>query len=471
MKVETREGSKERLVLTSLITDSVVLGRVASRWDGELFSSKWANIIASWCINYHRSYGEAPRRAIVALFSSWTETHQDRETVTLIDRFLSGLSEEWESTPSMPSQSLLDLAGSHFRRVRLARLRDALEGDLEANLTVEAEGRVEGYRRVELGTGSRINLFAEPGELDCLFAQDEEPPLVEYPGDLGVFWGRTLDRDNFVAIQAPEKSGKSFLLQDIAYRAMTQRRRVAYFEAGDMSKEQVLRRFITRAAKHPVRNPTGKWPYTVKWPSKINTTTDGEAPEVEFTEITFDEPLSQKQAMRACEKVMKVHVKSKKPYLSMSVHPNSSLSVPDINSILQSWSLDDGWHPDVVVVDYADILASPAGAKDEQQGIDATWRSLRRLSQELHCLVVTATQADAASYNKTTQDMSNFSRDKRKNAHPSAIVAINCTPAEREIGVYRLNYTARREGEAASRRCVTVAGCLALSSPCVRSSF
>ncbi len=61
MQTEERDGSVERRILIALVTDRVVLARVASKWnwDGGLFASKWSNLVAGWCVDYHRRHAKA----------------------------------------------------------------------------------------------------------------------------------------------------------------------------------------------------------------------------------------------------------------------------------------------------------------------------------------------------------------------------------------------------------------------------
>lgn len=474
MRVQRCEGSRERTVLISMITDTSVLSRITSKWDRELFGSPWSNLIATWCVDYYRQYKEAPRQVIQRVYASWVESHNEPETAKLVDRFLSSLSEEYENGEGLNSDLVMDMAHKHFRRVRLSKVVEQIQGDLDMNQDEEAEHRIEKYSRIEMGLGARISLVNDPDQVASAFmSDDEEPPLVSYPGDLGFFFRDILSRDGFVAFQGKGKSAKSFWLHDLAYRAVCQRRRVAIFEVGDMSELQVKHRFYTRVAKHPYRSPTGRWPCKIRVPVTLAPPEDGNVfpARVAFKERLFTKRLDRSRAGRACEDLMTFQVRSNKSYCYLSVHPNSTMSVAGIRSTLQAWALEDGWIPDIIVIDYADILAPPVGVRETRDQINTNWKQLRALSQELHCLVVTATQADSASYSKITMDMSNFSEDHRKNTHCTGLVAINCTPVEKELGLCRLNWIVARDMEYSIKRCVHVAGCLALASPAMKSTF
>ena len=156
--------------------------------------------------------------------------------------------------------------------------------------------------------------------------------------------------------------------------------------------------------------------------------------------------------------------------LRLSCHPNSSLTVGGIRAILQNWERT-GWVPDVIVIDYADILAPPHGIADTRDQINSTWKQLRALSQSTHSLVVTATQADAASYNTNTIGRANFSEDKRKLAHVTGLVGLNANSDEKECGILRLNWIVLRESAFTETQCVHVAGCLEIGNPAVKSTF
>ena len=120
--------------------------------------------------------------------------------------------------------------------------------------------------------------------------------------------------------------------------------------------------------------------------------------------------------------------------------------------------------PDVIIIDYADILAPEpnTGQLNIRDQINSTWKALRRLSQEKHCLVIAPTQADAASYNQTLLDLRNFSEDKRKLSHVTGMLGLNQTKEEKGRGIMRLNWIVLREDNFQTDRCLYVGQCLTL---------
>lgn len=470
----TRDGRREREILTGMVVNPLVLGRVASKWeDPGLFSSPWANLVGKWCVDFHREHQQPPARGIESLFQTWAETNQDEKLIRSVEAFLTSISDEYEHSDGINPEYLLDVAGKYFNKVRLQKIIDEVDSDLQANDLNQAELRVSNFHRVELGVGAGLDLFTDETSFVSLCS---EPPevLIHYPGPLGTFFGASLRRGALVAFLAPEKVGKTFWLVDAAYRAVLERRKVAFFSVGDMTEQEIALRFYSRACLKPYQSPTTRWPYVISYPKQISPPTgkeDDKSAEVVHEDRVFNEPLTSRDALKACKRIMKEKVRSKRSFFKLVFRPTSSIDVAGIRSTLDSWALD-GWVPDIVVIDYADILATPAGKfHNERDPINATWKALRRLSQETHALVLTASQADAASYGAWMLTRKNFNGDKRILAHVDGMVGINATDIEREKDIRRLNWIVRREGGYSSRRFVHVAGCLGLSFPSVRSTF
>jgi len=464
MKIQKQNNNEERLILIGMIVDKIILGRISSKWQRGMFKSRWANIIANWCVSFYRKYEDVPMHQIESLFESWASETDDKETIKIVGRFLDTLSEEYEQLQTESnSDYIIDLAGKHFNRVRVERLADTIQGDIDRGKVTEAVNHVNTFNQIEMGVGEGINILHDLGAIQEAF-QAKKEPLIQYPNDLGKFFKNSLERDGFISFMGPEGRGKSFWLMDVAYRAMLSRKRVVLFEAGDMSQNQVMRRLMIRSARHPL------YPQTIEYPIEIEKKSNNSV-EVESEEKIFDNALSWRIAAKACRWLRKKKIKSKHSYFRLSCHPNSTLSVNSIQETIQNWTRE-GWIPDVIVIDYADILNMDHPGLEGRDRINETWKRLRSLSQIFHCLVVTATQADAASYDETRLiTKKNFSDDKRKLAHVTGMIGLNQTTEEKEMGVMRLNWLKLRDEAFSERKVVFVAGCLAIGNPAIKSTF
>jgi hypothetical protein len=468
VKTERFDGSQEREILTAMIVHKEFLAIAADKWTSKgLLGSPWSNIVAGWCVNYFKKYAKAPKSKIQSLFMSWEADGSNPEAAKMIDRYLADLSNAYDKhRKKIALPFLVDNASKYFQKIAMKRLLTEMSADLDLNRVSKATARFNAFQPIEIGSTAPVDFFQDRNAIKDAFSEQRES-LVKYPGALGKFFGDELERDAFISFLAPEKRGKSWWLQDIAWNGAIQRKRVAFFEAGDMSKRQRLRRFGIRAAKRPLK-PTepGK---PIRLPVSMGSN-ENRAWIDEYKELHFKEGLDWETAWNAIQKQKELKVRSNSPYLRLSCHPNSSLSVASMRNIIQGWEREN-WIPDIVVVDYADILAPPAGFQGEaRDGINATWKELRRMSQELHCLVVTATQANAASYAAEKLGMGNFSEDKRKLAHVTGMIGINQVEEEKTQQIQRLNWLVLREDEFSISRCVYVGQCLSLANPAVVST-
>lgn len=447
------DGTDVRKILTGMIMDHTVCARISSRWeDAGLFSASWSNLIGGVIVRYFRKYNSPPKQQMTTLFEEWAkETMASDEVVQSVERFLQGMSdEEHQDAP----EYIIELAGRHFNKVRMEQTIEAAKADLE-NWDVDgAQKRFDTYNRVNLGAGSvstpmkDISLWAEAWDYE------KHQPLVYYRGELGKFIGDAFQRGRLFSFMAPDKTGKTTWLVDFVYRALRNRNRVAYFDLGDALESEFMRRLTCRIVGCPQVDSTCLLP--VGWNE------DGSAKYEERALKTASYVDSFRELL---------HVSGNEENLKTSFHPSSSLSAAGVDGILSDLDREEDWRADICVIDYSDLLSPPPGIKDTLDQIDETWKRLRRISQQRHCLVVTATQASAAAYGREDGLLSrkHFSGRKTKLAHVNGMLGINVSADDKEKGLSRINWIVRREGAYSEKAFVTVAGCMEIGNPAILS--
>lgn len=458
-----------------MITSKAVLAAIADRWDLEgLFEGRWPNLIGSWCVKHYRKYHRAPGRQIEVIFDRWAEGREgkDKDTVKLVEKFLGSLSGQYDrQKKKVQVQFTIDLAGEHFNGVKCQEVADEVTGLIEDGNIEKAVSLMETFKKVEVGLGSRVSVLRDKNAIrEALESKTE--PVIKFDGALGHFFGDSLERDGFIAFWGPEKRGKSWILIEMAWQAMLQGRRVAMFQVGDLSRPQIMRRFLIRAMGRPLKPTKKKHPLMV--PVSImgpKGTGEGSMASVVQKPMKFSGHVDLKMAWKACRKITAPWPDDpNEDLLMLDTYPNTSISINGISGVLDRWARD-GWRPDVIVIDYADILAPIDGKIDTRFQIDATWRGMRQLSQRLHCLVITASQTNAASYDVETIGAKHFSEAKSKRAHVTGTVSINRSDAEKKMGIYRFNWIDGREWDYDSSVCVHTAGSLGLASPMMLSTY
>lgn len=457
------DGAEERMILSALCRDTETLARLIPVLHREKspFRNRWCNLIASWCVRYYSKYQKAPESHLALLFKRYADSSPDKESVQTIEAFLYALQKEKGSTDNQ--DFIFDTAVRYFACVQMERLADKIRADCAVGKLEEAQHALSSFEPLSLQKESLVPVFGSVKPWIEAVSQQQEELLVRYPGALGEFFGPHLCRDALIGFMAPEKRGKSWWLLDVAWRSAVRcRRRTLFYSVGDMSMRQVMRRLIVRAIKRPLTAGT------VAWPRRVEYARDRLS--IRWRRCTFRRPVSQAWIKQAFSQYK--YALGDQGLLRLKCTPNGVTKVADIIADVQTLS-KQGWVPDVIVIDYADILAPEfsGSGMDVRHQINETWKALRRLSQEFHVLVVTATQTNAASYEAGVLRRSHFSEDKRKLAHVTGMVGINQTAQEKQLGVFRLNWIVLREAHFLEERCVTAVGALALSNPAVKSAF
>jgi hypothetical protein len=117
----------------------------------------------------------------------------------------------------------------------------------------------------------------------------------------------------------------------------------------------------------------------------------------------------------------------------------------ELLAVLEVWEKQDDFIPDVLVIDYMDEVQG--SHKDYRQSVNQVWSTFRGYTLQKNNLCITATQADSRSYGAQRITRKNFSEDKRKLAHVTAMYALNQTEEEKKKGVMRISAVVEREDD------------------------
>jgi len=501
----------ERKIVIGLITSTPYITEIARINKLEYLNASSARLISNWCLKYFQKYNSAPGKEIEAIFAEKMRQGLREEQVEDISELLSGLSTEYTNSEFNVTY-LLDQTIRYLRQEELLAISNQIKNGIEKDELDEVEKLVLEYLPIQEEETTEVDPFEKRETVQSAFLTAQEN-VIKFPKALGHFWNDQLVRGGFVALLAAEKRGKSYLLLEMAMRAVQSGSKVAFFQAGDMTQEQQLRRMYIYLAKRSDKERYCKESYVPVVDCWLNQTgecskKDREGVDSLFTSVSKQSDITKEILLdaieatpeylvcRNCEQIQGAVYLDKQPAveiltwkgaytkvrdwnkkyakkMKLSTHPNDSLSVRDIDNILEQWRKTENFIPDVVIIDYADILvADPDASKlDWRNQQNAIWKKLRKLSQVRNCLVLTATQAAASSYKKETIDLTDFSEDKRKFAHVTAMYGMNQTPEEKKLGILRLNELVVRESDFDITRQVKVLQCLQRGRPFIGSYF
>jgi hypothetical protein len=462
MQVEERNGAAERTTLIACITSTAFLTRVADKLPKEPCHSRWSNLILGWCVRHFNKYRAAPGKIIESLFQTWSAAGTDKDTAKLVEKFLLSLSGEYARySTEIDVEYTIDLSENFFNEVQLVKLQEEVALRIERGEVQAALLAQQMFKRVDLRSPPYVDVLRDKDvQKESLTAKQRT--LVKYPGAAGEFFGSEFGEDSFVGVMASAKGGKSYTLLDVGWRAMRQNRRVAYFQVGDLSKNQIMRRFHARAAYRPLE------PELMFLPTSIELPIGGgrQLAVVSREDRDFDKPLSWELGQKAFAQA----ASKSKGGLRLSYHPIRTISVAGVKSILDRWD-QDGWRANVVIVDYAYNLL-PVNNKDNPiDQTSYTWAMLRQLSEMRRACVVTANQTNKEGYKAWVLTRSHFADSKMILAHVTAMIGVNMTDEEKSKQIVRYNWIVRREGAFSESDCLYCASCLSIASPIVVSTL
>jgi hypothetical protein len=482
----------EKTVLTGLITSTRVLEAVQPIADPNLFVLDVSRIIAKWCFDYYEVYKKPPAESLEAIYlaekSSLKESDQQ-----LVSEFLRTLSREFTTNP--PNEEYIaNQAKDFFVRQKLLNMSKEMQGILElGGPTVKVEALISTYQQFNTNGISIAQDMFSPTFINSIF-DSQETPLMEFSGALGRFIG-PLHRGYLFGIMGPMKRGKTTWLMRFAKQAMLQRLKVAFISL-EMTAEQLGLRFLQHLES------LGK-------PSKIE--------EQEYVIPAMDCQLNQEnncnRSIRECRTAMPeaefvsgqeykpcsacryqtnnsfspriYYVKEMRPSLSRALirsmneqfliqfgpnalqllgFPAYSATLKDIESELNVLEFK-GFIPDVIIIDYPDILAPEDLRADKLEQINQTWMSLKALSQVRRCLVFAPTQGSRQSFKKPLIDPTDVPWDIRKLAHVDLMIGLNQTNYEKKDLITRLNIIVHRWEEFHPNRVYVALQQLKLAQP------
>ena len=500
--LETKiDNRREKRILAGMITSTNFLAQVLSIYKSKYFESRNSRLIAKWCKEYFEKYGKAPNSVIVDILDDEAEK-MTVEQAELVDAYLQSLSGEF-AEEEVNTEFYLNSAREYFEERAIANFLKSVEGALATDGVEKAKDLLFNYGREEVtDLWDWINPDDED-EWKNLEERKKQRRLLKFRGKLGEYLG-WLEREWFVSFTAPEKRGKTWWLIECIFQAMQNKCKVLFFSL-EMNHEEVKERYYQRLTgtrlpdtENPVifsvfdcrKNQLNECEKSQRACRTSYYVGSSEAiieydpnEEQKYKPCTFCRDHENKEVRKDYEvatwfshtsadeygsevvgrkiKAKNLISKGNKDLLRVKSFPSFSAGYKEITRKLREIEARENFVPDVIIVDYVDILASEGNLLG-REAIDAVWKNFKRLASERKCLVITADQSNKISMSRESVRIQDTSEDKRKNAHVNLKVAINQTLEEKEQMVTRIGKIAQRHGNFHPYRQVIACNCLDL---------
>lgn len=514
----------ERRIVTGLIVSTDYIKQIRQIWDESLLESSVAKYLSNWCIEYYDQYGQAPFRDIEGIYYEKLRNGKIRKDLAeeIEEDILPDLSSDYEKS-GFNTDYLVRQTKDHLRARRMEKHNSNIIGLLDKGKTDEAEKLAMSYHPVAEQRAEEIDIRNRELLKERLHQafNTTYDPVLKYPGALGELLNPHLVRGGLIGIMSIGKSGKTFMLLDMAMRAIRQGARVAFFQGGDMTEAQQLMRIGVYLTKRHYREDSIGQMYEpvkdciwnqidecnkkerecdfgifnsrkedhsdyVNWYNKDNLV-EAKKQYTDYSpchnceewkhnnwgtawlrQVNVESPLVYEEALEAYDKFLENNTGRFK----LATYSNGTLSIPMIKAKLDLWEKEDDFLSDLILIDYADLLTSYNYTEFRHKQNDI-WMGMRGLSQDRHALVVSPTQADSKAYSQSTIRQQNFSEDRRKFDHVTFMMGLNRDPGgvEKQIGIMRVNELVARESYFDQVRQVKVLQNLRRGRPVVSSTW
>lgn len=451
MKREKLNTLSEKDIIYQLIVSDKFCREIVPILNPKFLEVSYIKIIAIWIKDYFQKFKEAPKKNIIKLYRSHIDDLKDEDLQNNILTFIERLDKEYDKIKVTNEDFAIQNAIKYLKMRSLKNFSEDIGSYIESGDLEKAENCVTKYRKVETSSGEGVSLLEDSDIITESFTEEQDL-LFSYPGDFGRLIG-DIHREDFIAFLAPMKAGKTYQLVDFGIEALKNHLSVVMYSL-EMSRTNMIKRTWTALSGQTIKDIKIEVPYFVE---------DGDKWRIEMKTI-------EKKANSILE-VQKKQKSLKRLFrggaFRIYAEPAYSMTVESLENKLDDLAYE-GFYPDVIIIDYADIMA-PSDKNEYRQQIDGIWKRLRALAQKRKAVVVTASQTNRGAMSREVE-ASDIAEDVRKIAHVTSMVAISKTKYCKQNKLAIFSQMAIREGEPEMRKVVATQN-LALGRPILESHW
>jgi replicative DNA helicase len=407
-------------LLTLVIWDDSACKQIRAQVGLHLFSNRTYREILSRAYDYIDTYGRAP--------GDHVGDELDLEKPGEGDLLGSTLMQARSLKGSVNSTYVLDQLHKFVRQQALKN------GIVEAHDLIQQGHLDEAEVALDKALKTRVEAF-DPGlTLGGVVKVLKDKPEFRSPIDVGI---KEIDkrglgpaRGEFHLLIAPPKRGKSWWLQHVTRRAITQqpRWRGAYITL-ELPKVLVGRRILQGLCSMTTRD-IEKLPFT-----NFMFGDDGKLERFERVNRSRPNIATQESLNVVAERIEELHIEDR---LRIQEFPMSQLTIHGLRSYLEMLGEREGFIPDFVALDYPDLMFVTNNLDNFRLALGNLYKELKGLAQERNLAMIAVTQGNRGTVNQKLLDESGVSEDFSKIGTVDCAITYSQTKVEREWGLARL---------------------------------
>ena len=429
---EKVDNRLERQIVTLAITNTDYLTRVHHLVDLSYFKPAFMKTVWSWISQYHTLYKKAPSKDIQELYILY-KSKLDSDEVDLISTFLSSISEDSEEVSNLDFIVKQTTDWCNLRQ--LEQTHEKLTMALQNRDITAGQNALTDFKKAKEQSVEAVDAFGDLKAVAEAFTYDDQF-LFRFQGAAGELIG-DVNRTDFVGFLGAGKSGKSFTLLEASKTAQQSNLNVLFISY-EMPLKQVIRRLWFPLAGKPKRTKEVRIPFFYK---------DNDDDEKYHIDMDTKEIEGFDPSVEEIEKLQRDYYNyHPKGNIKIACFPSMSQTVEELQQYVKNLAYYDNFVPDVIVIDYADLMRSNVKGEKRHQLYDI-WATLRGWALRDNIAIVSASQAGRSAFNNDATEET-VAEDISKLMHVTKMVAINSNKEERSMGLRRLSMLVTREEEA-----------------------
>lgn len=494
----------ERRMLTGLIISDRICREILPLINNDYLQNPYSPIVVEWIKKYWDKYQKAPNHHIQDIFEN-EKRNINEDRLQMVSGFLERLSEEYTKEISINESYLMDQCRDYLDERSLLDLFERGTAYVVAGDKSKAKSLLSNYKKIASAMSEWSNPFTS--EEVNLTMDAQKDVMFQMPGALGKLLG-PFERGTFIVVMAPVKKGKTWLLMEIAVMALLQRFRVAFISL-EMKKEKMQQRLYKRF----MSTATGKG--AILYPcfdcyrnqdgtcSSVERKGGGDLIESKINDIIIFKRYSENIDWTPCDVCrgrkksdfvpanmhwykslerpgmelddVRGYVKSIRESfgdnLRLKCYPRFSANLGDIERDLDLLEYTEHFIPDVIIVDYADILKPENRFGDKLDMIDETWMTLAQVGDKRKALMVSATQSNKEAWDAKNTKAKNVGQYFMKFAHVEMAFMLSQTPQEKKNNIIRCSVAVSRNEDFNEDYQVRILQQLQAGQPLIDSEF
>lgn len=467
--IHEEPSNNQLLCLCAMASDTRFTSEIGFQIPQSAYEDDWARLLATWICEYTRAYNSSPMENLVRFAREKARVIQDEDTRDSVISFSRNVVKYYEGHKELFSNTkyIRDTVLAWVKERNLTVLATNLQNALDEGNTLRAEEALTKYATVKQLEFTSIDMLHDAnGIIDAY--EEERGELFQFPEALGQMMG-PLARGDLMLVLGESGTGKSWFALQLAMDAVKNGLSVLYVNL-ENADSQMIRRIYANMQGRPKSEMDCMLPYfeSLGIDYDDDDASKGEQKyRIAYRKTHLAPPSTRKEDVTAFLRKMRMNTNGGR-FLLETYAPNV-LSCRDLEHLLDNYRDYRNFIPDVLIVDYVDLLRPENPRDDKRNRIDSVCLGLRRIALDRDILVVTPQQSNRSGFGRDVSK-ANVAENIGNVAHAALIIGLNHNEQEKEQGITRVKILKNRDGHEYSEPAICV-GCLDIGRPVMHSKW